>query len=107
MPVAKLDVSIERADVHAQIGDGGDRVDRALIEAAGQPDNVAGQDDVEDLALAVAQEFIAHGVSVLHEAELAVFVAVGDEIAPLADHQFAVDDVVETLEIGGFQIDKL
>ncbi len=107
MPVAKLDVSIERADVHAQIGDGGDRIDRALVEAAGQADDVAGQDDVEDLPLAVAQQLVAHGVAVLHEAELAVFVAVGDQIAPFADHQFAVDDVVEALEIGGLEIDKL
>ena len=107
VPVAKLDVRIERAHVHAQIGDGGDRIDRALVEAAGQADDVARQDNVENLPLAVAQELVAHGIAVLDEAEFAVFVAVGDQVAPLTDHQFAVDDVVEVFEVGGLQIDHL
>ena len=103
MPVAKLNVRVERADVHAQVGDAGDRVDRALVEAAGQADDIAGQDDVEDLPLAVAQQLVADGVAVLDEAELAIFVAVGDQVAPLADRQFAVDDIVEAFEVGGLK----
>ena len=41
-PIAKLDVGIERADVHAQVGGRDHRIDRTLVEAAGHADDVAG-----------------------------------------------------------------
>jgi hypothetical protein len=103
--IVELHVSFERADMHAHVRYGGDRIDRARIEAARHADDVAGQHDLEDLPLAVAQQLVAHGVAVLHEAQLAVFVAVDDEVAPAADGEFAVDDGVEAVEIGGRQID--
>ena len=93
--------------MHAQVGDGGDRIERAVVETAGQADDVAGQDDVEDLPLAVAQQLVAHGVAFFDEAKLAVFVAVDHEVAPPADHDLAVDDGVERFEVGGRERDVL
>ena len=104
--VAELDVSIEGAHVHAQVGDGGDGIARALVKAAGQADDVARHDDPDDLPLAVAQKLVAYRAAVVDETKLAILVTVGDQVAPFADHQLAVDDVVEGLEARRFEVDE-
>jgi hypothetical protein len=89
------------------IGDGADRIYRPLIEAAGYADNVAGQNHVEDLPLAVAQQLVADGVAVPHKAKLAKLVSIDDELSPPPDRQFAVDDRLKASQVGGIEIDVL
>lgn len=45
------------------------------MEAGRDAHDVSGQDDVEDLALAVAQQLVTDGVAVLYERELAILLA--------------------------------
>ena len=65
------------------------------MEAGRDAHDVSGQDDVEDLALAVAQQLVTDGVAVLYERELAILLAVNNEVAPPRDRHFALDDGVQ------------
>src|SRR5215813_7933476 len=69
--VTKPRIRIERAEVVVQIADRDHREDRAIEKADGKADDVARQDHIEDLPLAVAQQLVADRVTVLDEAEIA------------------------------------
>jgi hypothetical protein len=77
------------------------------VEAGRDAHDVSGQDDVEDLALAVAQQLVTDGVAVLYERKLAILLAVDNEVAPPRDRHFALDDGVQATQVVMSQIDLL
>ena len=105
-PVAGGDEGIERADLQLHVGERDDREGRPVEEAAGQADDVARHQDVDDLALAVAQHLVAGRHAVLDEAELAVGIAVDHEVAALLDRAFALDQRAQRLDVVRRQVDE-
>ena len=105
--VAQPHECIERADLQLHVGDGNDGLSGTVEKTAWQPDHVARKDKGNDLAFAVAQELVAGGIALLDEAELAEFVSVEDEIAPLLDGLFGFDQRAQAVELRRTQIDVI
>lgn len=89
------------------ICDCGHGIDGALEEAARYSNDVAGQEHVENLTLAVAQQLVTHGIAVPDETEFSIFVAIDGEIAPARDGHLVNDECFESLQIIGIQNDVL
>src|SRR3569832_819040 len=59
--VTEVDIRVDRADLQLQVGQGNHGIVRLFHEAAGDSDYVARYEEIDDLPLAVAQEFVARG----------------------------------------------
>src|SRR5262249_25710646 len=97
--VAELNIILNGADLHPQIREGKHRVARLLKKATGQPYHVPWQHEVDDLSLAIAQQFVTRSIACLDKAELAIFVAVDHEIPAPRDREFHLDQAPEAVEV--------
>jgi len=57
-PVTEIHLGVDRANLEFQVGHRHDRIAGFFEKAAGQSNHVAGQHKVDDLPLAVAEEFV-------------------------------------------------
>ena len=106
LPVAQIDVGLQRANLQRHVGDGDDGIGGAAEKTARQPDHVSRQHEIDDLPLAVAQQLVAGGIAVLDEAELAEFVAVEHEVAALGHGQLGFDHRTQAAQIGRVEVDQ-
>ena len=85
---------------------GDDRVGGTVKKTSGHADDVSRQHEIDDLPLAVAQQLIAGGKALLDETQLAEFVTVHHQIAPLFDRQFGLHHGAQALQSGSVRSTK-
>src|SRR5262249_9486116 len=61
--------------------------------------NVTWKNQVHDLSLAVAEKLVTSGEATLDEAKFAIFVAVNNQVSPLAYRTFKLDQPPQALQI--------
>src|SRR5262245_2621587 len=97
--VAKLNVVADRAYLEFQVGESDHRIARLLQKTAGQTDDIPGQQQIDDLPLAIAQKLVARSKTALDNAKLAILVAVDDEVPLLIDDELGFEQLPQTCQV--------
>src|SRR6185437_15449095 len=70
-------------------------------------DDVPRHDEIDDLALAVAQQLVSSGKALLHEAQLGELVAIEYQIAPFFYRKFGFDHRAQAFDVGRRQFGEM
>src|SRR5262245_50560198 len=97
--VTEEDIIVDRTDLQLQIGQGEDGIVRLCEKTARQADNIAGEYEIDDLPLAVAQQLITSRKAALDKAQLTIFIAVNNQVPTFIDHELGFEQAPQAHQI--------